>query len=148
MTPEERARENIDLMLAASGWVVQHKDAVIYRIKTQITEAGSKVEAGLWVDKRDRQTRKVRWEQLDEVLAYDASDLDRDVVATDQIRTVLETFRDRVFTEMFPGRTDLPKTLIFAKDDTHADDIVRLCREVFGKGNDFCTGFTNETKQT
>ena len=117
----------------------------IYRIKTQITEAGSKVEAGLWVDKRDRQTRKVRWEQLDEVLAYDASDLDRDVVATDQIRTVLETFRDKVFTEMFPGRTDLPKTLIFAKDDTHADDIVRLCREVIGKGNDFCQKITYRT---
>jgi type I restriction enzyme R subunit len=103
------------------------------------------VDAGLWVDKRDRQTRKVRWEQLDEVLAYDASDLDRDVVATDQIRTVLETFRDKVFTEMFPGRTDLPKTLIFAKDDTHADDIVRICREVFGKGNDFCQKITYRT---
>jgi type I restriction enzyme R subunit len=117
----------------------------IYRIKTQITEGGSKVDAGLWVDKRDRQTRKVRWEQLDEVLAYDASDLDRDVVAPDQIRKVLETFRDKVFTEMFPGRTDLPKTLIFAKDDTHADDIVRLCREVFGKGNDFCQKITYRT---
>jgi type I restriction enzyme R subunit len=118
----------------------------IYRIKTQITDAGSKVEAGLWVDKRDRQTRKVRWEQLDEVLAYDAGDLDRDVVATDQIRTVLETFRDNVFgPQMFPGRTDLPKTLIFAKDDSHADDIVRLCREVFGKGNDFCQKITYRT---
>jgi type I restriction enzyme R subunit len=117
----------------------------IYRIKTQITEGGSKVDAGLWVDKRDRQTRKVRWEQLDEVLAYDASDLDRDVVATDQIRTVLDTFRDKVFTEIFPGRTDLPKTLIFAKDDTHADDIVRICREVFGKGNDFCQKITYRT---
>ena len=117
----------------------------IYRIKTQITEGGSKVEAGLWVDKRDRQTRKVRWEQLDEVLAYNVGDLDRDVVATDQIRTVLETFRDNVLTEMFPGRTDLPKTLIFAKDDTHADDIVRICREVFGKGNDFCQKITYRT---
>jgi type I restriction enzyme R subunit len=117
----------------------------IYRIKTQITQGGSKVEAGFFVDKRDRQTRKVRWEQLDEVLAYDAADLDRDVVATDQIRTVLTTFRDRVFTEMFPGRTDLPKTLIFAKDDTHADDIVRICREVFGKGNDFCQKITYRT---
>ena len=117
----------------------------IYRIKTQITEGGSKVDAGLWVDKRDRQTRKVRWEQLDEVLAYDATDLDRDVVATDQIRKVLETFRDKVFTEMFPGRTDLPKTLIFAKDDSHADDIVRICREVFGKGNDFCQKITYRT---
>jgi type I restriction enzyme R subunit len=117
----------------------------IYRINTAITQAGSKVDAGFFVDKRDRQTRKVRWEQLDDVLAYDAADLDRDVVAPDQIRTVLATFRDKVFTEMFPGRTDLPKTLIFAKDDTHADDIVRICREVFGKGNDFCQKITYRT---
>ncbi len=117
----------------------------IYRIKTLITESGSKVDAGFWVDKRERQTRKVRWEQLDEVLAYEASDLDRDVVVPDQIRQVLTTFRDKVFTEMFPGRTDLPKTLIFAKDDTHADDIVRICREVFGKGNDFCQKITYRT---
>jgi len=122
----------------------------IYRINTQITQAGSKVDAGFFVDKRDRQTRKVRWEQLDEPLAYDAADLDREVVAPDQIRTVLTAFRDRLFTEIFPGRTDVPKTLIFAKDDTHADDIVRICREVFGKGNDFCqkityrTGFTRK----
>jgi type I restriction enzyme R subunit len=117
----------------------------IYRINTAITQAGGKVDAGFYVDKRDRQTRKVRWEQLDEVLAYDAGDLDRDVVAPDQIRTILATFRDKVFTEMFPGRTDLPKTLIFAKDDAHADDIVRICREVFGKGNDFCKKITYKT---
>ena len=125
----------------------------IYRIHTAITQGGSKVDAGFWVDKRDRQTRKVRWEQLDEVLTYAAGDLDRDVVAPDQIRTVLATFRDKVFTDMFPGRTDLPKTLIFAKDDTHADDIVRICREVFDKGNDFCqkityrTGFTRTEEE-
>lgn len=117
----------------------------IYRIRTDITEAGSQVDAGFWVDKRDRATRKVRWQQLDEVLAYEAGDLDREVVAPDQIRTILTAFRDRVFTEMFPGRTDLPKTLIFAKDDAHADDIVRICREVFGKGNDFCKKITYKT---
>ena len=117
----------------------------IYRISTAISHAGGKVDAGFYVDKRDRQTRKVRWEQLDEVLAYTAGDLDRAVVTPDQIRTVLATFRDKVFTEMFPGRTDLPKTLIFAKDDTHADDIVRICREVFDKGNDFCQKITYRT---
>lgn len=117
----------------------------VYRINTAITAAGSQVDAGFYVDKRDRQTRKVRWEQLDDVLSYDAGDLDREVVAPDQIRTVLETFRDKVFTDIFPGRTDLPKTLIFAKDDSHADDIVRLCREVFGKGNDFCQKITYRT---
>ncbi len=131
-----------------------HEDAVadgvnvgcdIYRINTAITQGGASVDAGFYVDKRNRQTRKVRWEQLDNVLTYSAADLDRDVVAPDQIRTVLETFRDRVFTEMFPDRTDLPKTLIFAKDDSHADDIVRICREVFAKGNDFCQKITYRT---
>jgi len=46
--------------------------------------------------------------------------LDRDVVAPDQIRTVVRTFRDKLFTEIFPGRKEVPKTLIFAKDDSHA----------------------------
>lgn len=117
----------------------------IYRINTAITQAGSRVDAGFFVDKRDRQTRQIRWEQLDDVLAYDATQLDRDVVAPDQIRTVLTAFRDKLFTEIYPGRTDVPKTLIFAKDDTHADDIVRICREVFGKGNDFCQKITYRT---
>ena len=60
------------------------------------------------------------------------------MVAKDQIRTIIRTFKDRLFTEIFPGRTEVPKTLIFAKDDSHADDIVQIVREEFGKGNDFC----------
>ncbi len=71
--------------------------------------------------------------------------LDRAVVAEDQIRTVIRTFKDRLFTELFPGRTTVPKTLIFAKDDSHADDIVQVVREVFGKGNDFATKITYRT---
>jgi type I restriction enzyme R subunit len=51
-----------------------------------------------------------------------------------------------VFTELFPGRTLVPKTLIFAKDDSHAEDIVHICREVFGKGNDFCKKITYQAK--
>ena len=69
-----------------------------------------------------------------------------------QIRTVLQQFRDRVLPESFPGRGEVPKTLIFAKDDSHADDIVRIAREVFAEGNDFCrkityrTGFTKKIR--
>jgi len=117
----------------------------VYRIRTQITEAGSTVEAGHYVDKRDRLTRKTRWEQLDEDLSYTPNQLDRSVVAPDQIRTVIRTFRDRLFTEIFPGRTEVPKTLIFAKDDSHAEDIVRIVWEEFGKGNDFCKKITYRT---
>ena len=68
------------------------------------------------------------------------------MVAPNQIRTVLETYRDTVFTELFPGRTIVPKTVIFAKDDHHAEQIVEIAREVFGKGNDFAKKITYRVK--
>ena len=117
----------------------------VYRIETKITEEGSTIEAGLTVDRRDRRTRNVRWEELDEELPYRPGQLDRDVVAVDQIRTVIQTFRDKVTTEIFPGREHVPKTIIFAKDDSHADDIVSIVREEFAKGNDFCQKITYRT---
>src|SRR5260221_4752257 len=117
-------------------------DEQVYTIRTQITRDGSKVEAGLYVDKRDRKTRSMRWEQLDEDLTYVPPQLDQQVVAVDQIRTIIRTFRDRLFTEIFPGRKEVPKTLIFAKDDSHAEDIVRIVREEFGRGNAFCQKIT------
>ena len=64
------------------------------------------------------------------------------MVVPSQIRTVLQAFKDALFTDLFPGRTLVPKTLIFAKDDSHAEDIVHLVREVFGKGNDFAKKIT------
>jgi len=117
----------------------------VYRIKTKITERGSKVEAGFYIDKRDKLTRKTRWDLLDEELEYAPSQLDRYVVAPDQIRTIIQTFKDKLFTELFPGRTEVPKTLIFAKDDSHAEDIVHIVREEFGKGNEFCKKITYKT---
>lgn len=117
-------------------------DFDIYRIKTQISDQGSTIEAGTVVPKVDRRTRAQRYEALDEDLEYTSGQLDRAVTATDQIRTVLETFRDKLFTEIFPGRSTVPKTLIFAKDDAHAEEIVTQVREVFGKGNDFAAKIT------
>ena len=117
----------------------------VYRIKTQVTEQGGKVEKGFYVDKRNKLDRSKRWEQLDEDLTYSAPELDRSVVVPSQIRTVLQAFKDALFTELFPGRTLVPKTLIFAKDDSHAEDIVHICREVFGKGNDFAKKITYKT---
>jgi type I restriction enzyme R subunit len=123
----------------------------VYRIRTRVTDAGATVEKGLFVDKRHRETRAKRWERLDEDLTYGSPDLDRSVVVPSQIRTVLTAFRDAL-PELFPGRELVPKTLIFAKDDSHAEDIVHLCREVFGRGNDFCKkitykSFNPETKR-
>ena len=117
-------------------------DFDVYRIRTRISEQGAKVEAGIYVDTRDRQTREVRYQQLDDDLVYAASQLDRDVVARDQIRTVIRPSATSCSREIFPGRTEVPKTLIFAKDDSHADDIVQIVREEFGRGNDFAQKIT------
>jgi type I restriction enzyme R subunit len=120
-------------------------DYEVYRIRTSITAAGSSIESGpgTMVGYRDRQTRKMRWEAPDEAVHYTGADLDRNVVAPDQIRLIVQTFRDKVLKETFPDRTEsVPKTLIFAKDDSHAEDIVKIVREEFGKGNEFCQKIT------
>lgn len=121
-------------------------DFDLYRIRTEISEQGGKIDAGIIVPKVDRRTREQRLVELDEDLEYTHKQLDRAVTSRSQIRTVLETFRDRLFTEIFPERTTVPKTLIFAKDDAHAEEIVTTVREVFGKGNDFAAKITYQAK--
>mgnify|MGYP001422900704 CR=1 FL=1 len=116
----------------------------VYRIRTRIGDEGSTVEAGYYVDRLDKLTRAKRQELLDEPLTYTADRLDRDVVSESQIRTVIRAFRDALFTDLYPDRTDrvVPKTLIFAKDDNHAENIVRIAREEFAQSNDFCQKIT------
>jgi type I restriction enzyme R subunit len=99
-------------------------DFEVYRIRTKITEEGGLLDAGSVVPVMDKRTREQRLLELDDDVPYTASELDRSVVSKSQIRTVLETYRDRLFTEIFPGRRVVPKTLIFAKDDNHAEEIV------------------------
>ncbi len=112
----------------------------VYEIRTRITQDGAQLSkdapAPVVVGRRDRETRRLRWARLDEDLTYSGSDLDRSVVARDQIRTVIREFRDKLFTEIFPGRQHVPKTLIFAKDDSHAEDILDAVRLEFGFGNE------------
>ncbi len=114
----------------------------IYRIRTEITESGSTVAAGSYIARREKGSRRLNWEELDEDVEYTGNQLDRDVVAEDQIRTIVQTFKDILFKELFPSRRIVPKTLIFAKDDSHAEDIVRTIREVFAKGDEFCQKIT------
>lgn len=130
-------------------------DFDVYRIRTRVTERGATITAGdtgVYVDKRHKLTRRERLEFLNQDFTYTANQLDRDIVSESQIRTVLQQFRDKVLPDAFPGRNEVPKTLVFAKDDSHADDIVRIAREMFAAGNDFCqkityrTGFTKITK--
>lgn len=121
-------------------------DFEVYRIKTKITEEGGLLDAGTVVPVMDKRTREQRLLELDSDVPYKASELDRSVVSKNQIRTVLDTFRARLFTEIFPGRKVVPKTLIFAKDDNHAEEIVTQVKEVFGKGDDFAAKITYNSR--
>jgi len=117
----------------------------VYRIKTEVTEAGSKVEAGYWLQVLDKPTRARRDWQLDDDFEYAPEELDRSVQTPDQIRTIARTLRDRWRTDLFPQRQELPKTLVFAKDDNHAEAIVSILREEWGRGNEFAQKITYRT---
>ena len=118
-------------------------DFDVFQIRTEITESGGAVPADFVTDFRDRETRQLRLERVDEDIDYSAAELDRRVVAPDQIRTVARTLRDSL-PQIFEDRerdadgllVNVPKTLIFAKDDSHADDIVQIVRQEFGLGNE------------
>ena len=118
----------------------------VYTIETEITKNGAKISAQEFVDRREKLTRKKRWEQLDEDFTYTAKKLDRDVVNPSQIRNVIRTFKEKR-PEIFPGREEVPKTLIFAKNDSHADDIINIVREEFGEGNAFCKKVTYKAEE-
>ena len=133
----------------------EHKQAVadnvnvdydVYSIETEITKKGSLLKAKEYVDLRNKMTREKQWKLLEDEVKYEGSQLDRDVVNPSQIRNIIRTYREKLKTEIFPERDEVPKTLIFAKTDSHAEDIVKIAREEFDEGNDFCKKITYNVK--
>ncbi len=118
----------------------------IYVIETEKTRHGGRLKANQQVEMRERLTRRKRWEIQDEDVTYTARQLDHDIVNPDQIRTVIRTFRDKL-SEIFPGRAEVPKTLVFAKNDSHADDVIQTMREEFAQGNEFCKKITYKVEE-
>jgi type I restriction enzyme R subunit len=119
----------------------------VFTIQTKITKDGSKLALGEMVDKRERLTRKKFWESLDEEIEYTGQQLDRDIVNPSTIRMIVRGIKESL-PVMFPDRTDkdgnfeVPKTLIFAKSDSHAEDIIEIVREEFAEENKFCKKIT------
>ncbi len=120
----------------------------VYTIETEISKNGETIKAGWRVERREKLTRKKRWQQEDEDTHYKRNDLDKKVVNLSQIRNIIREYKNALKREIYPGRIDthgnyeVPKTLIFAKTDSHADDIIKIVREEFDEGNDFCKKIT------
>jgi len=121
-------------------------DFDVYDIRTKVTKEGNVIPKGETIIKRDKRTRQKRWEKLEDEVQYNAEELDRRVVSKDQIRTIIKTFKNKMLPTIFPNRDWVPKTLIFAKDDSHAEDILEIVREVFGEGNDFAVKITYKSE--
>lgn len=124
----------------------------VYTIETEITKAGAKIREKEYVDKREKLSRKKRWEQLDEDFEYAPNKLDKDVVNPSQIRNIIRAFKEalpKIFSDRYDGKGEfeVPKTLVFAKSDSHADDIIQMIREEFAEGNDFCKKVTYKTDE-
>jgi len=123
----------------------------VFLIETQITQQGGTIWQGEYVERREKLSRKKRWELQDENENYTANQLDKEIVNPNQIRLIIKTFKEHL-PEIFPdritdkGEFEVPKTLIFAKTDSHADDIINIVREEFGEGNSFCKKITYRNK--
>jgi len=121
----------------------------VFLIETKITQQGATIEKGEYVERREKLSRKKRWEMQDENETYGANQLDKDVVNPNQIRLIIKTLKE-MLPDIFKnekrfdenGVFETPKTLIFAKTDSHADDIINIVREEFGEGNSFCKKIT------
>ena len=120
----------------------------LYVIRTKVGTDGDTIAAGEWVKIRDKQTRDISTRELEDDFVYEPEKLDRAVVNPSQIRTVIRTFKERVCTEMFPGRDDVPKTIFFAKHDQHAEDVLKVIREEFGRGTEFAKKITYKAEGT
>ncbi|MDI3322008.1 DEAD/DEAH box helicase family protein [Pinibacter soli] len=119
----------------------------VFTVETKITKDGSTIALGEKVDKRERLTRRKFWESVDEDIEYSGKQLDKDIVNPSTIRMIVRAIRDNL-PFMFPDRLDkdgkfeVPKTLIFAKTDSHAEDIIEIVREEFAEENKFCKKIT------
>ena len=113
----------------------------VFLIETQIGKNGALIMTQM-IETRSRLSREKRWKQMDEDVDYKPPQLDREIVNPSQIRAVIRTFKENVFTTLFPRRKEVPKTLIFAKTDSHADDIIQIVRDEFNEGNTFCQKIT------
>ena len=117
-------------------------DCRVYRIKTQVTETGGAILEGERVKEETRYTGEVKTVSNKETKTYTNKELNRSVINPAQIKLILSTYRDVVYTELFndpqrePNMDYLPKTLIFALNEAHATNIVQIAKEVFGRTDD------------
>ena len=107
----------------------------IYRIITEVTEHGGSLDKDTTVTETARRTNNSTTYTVDQDKQYEKELLDRSIINRRQICKVLEIFKRSIYEDLYPNREKkweyIPKTLIFAKNDIHATEIVEAVKEVF-----------------
>ncbi|MEI8321478.1 MAG: type I restriction-modification enzyme R subunit C-terminal domain-containing protein, partial [Alphaproteobacteria bacterium] len=124
----------------------------VFIIDTKVTQQGATLWKDEYIEHRERLSRKKRMELQDEDEAYSKQQLDKEVVNPNQIRTIIRSFKENlpdIFKDRYDinGHFEVPKTLIFAKTDSHANDIIDIVREEFAEENKFCKKITYKTDE-
>lgn len=107
----------------------------VYRIKTEISEAGGTLNEGEKLTKVSNLTGKGQNQKQKYDKDYTKTELDRSVVVPSQIETVVRAYKDAIYESLYPEREKnwymIPKTLFFAKKESHAQDILKAIEKVF-----------------
>lgn len=111
--------------------------ARVYRIITNATVHGGTINQGKTVTDVNRSGEMVDEYKAQQRTDYAPNQLDRSVINPNQIESVLKSYMESIYTDLYPEREDnwnyIPKTLIFAKDDNHATKIVEITKKVFAE---------------
>ncbi len=126
------------------GWLVDY-DPII--IQSQVAVRGAFLREGEAVALQDRETGRIRYEELEDERDLPAAELHQAWTAPDHVRKVAKELAQhlrQLETEL--GR--FPKTLIFAENDlqyvSHADRLVKALRDEFGRGDAFVQKITGK----
>lgn len=124
------------------GFLVDY-DAV--RINSNVRMNGAFLKEGEQVGIVDTSTGKIIYDALEDEREFGSTDIEQKITSPESNLKIIAEIADYARRhEEETGR--FPKTLIFAVNDlpftSHADQLVQICREVFGKGDDFVQKIT------
>lgn len=124
------------------GYLVDYESVII---RSQVRLEGVFVKEGEQVGKIDTETGDETFDDVEDERAFSAEDLERQITAPDSNRKIIQEIAKYAYEhEQQTGR--FPKILIFAVNDlphaSHADHLVKICREVFAQGDQFVQKIT------
>jgi type I restriction enzyme R subunit len=120
-------------------------DYDVVRVRSNVRVNGVFLNEGDQVDQVDPETGTRQLDLLEDERSFDATEVERKITAPDSNRKILEELK--AYAEEHETETGrFPKTLIFAANDlphtSHADQLVDLARDIFGRGDSFVAKIT------